>query len=124
MHWYLNAFKNYLNFSWRARRKEYWLFILFNFIISFVLAISEELAGLGEWLSRIYFIVVFLPTMAVMVRRLHDIGRSGWWLLIGLVPLIGQIVLFVLACFDSEDHENEWGPNPKQHDSRQIQVNG
>ncbi|MEJ2399522.1 MAG: DUF805 domain-containing protein, partial [Gammaproteobacteria bacterium] len=99
MQWYLGAFKKYIDFSGRARRKEFWYFTLFNFIVTAVLVIIDvSMAGASQkatfgMLSMIYALVVLLPSLGVSVRRLHDIDRSGWWLLIGLVPLIGTIVL-------------------------------
>ncbi|WP_421381885.1 DUF805 domain-containing protein [Bacillus salacetis] len=113
MKWYLKVLRNYVNFSGRARRKEYWMFMLFNFIISIPLIAIETMADLDEWLTTLYSLLIFLPSFAVLVRRLHDTGRSGWWVLISLVPLVGAIVLLVFACLDSEDGQNKWGPNPK-----------
>ena len=105
--------KQYVDFSGRARRKEYWMFALMNAIIAAALIIID--AGLGdEVLQSVYSLVVFLPSLAVGVRRMHDIGKSGWWLLIGLIPLIGSIWLIVLACQDSEPGANRWGANPKE----------
>lgn len=113
MDWYLKVVKNYAVFQGRARRKEHWMFILFNVIISLVLSIIENLIGIPSVLTSIYSLVVLLPTLGVSVRRLHDTGRSGWWILIGLIPLIGGIVLLVFACQDS-DRDNQYGPNPKE----------
>jgi len=119
MNWYLEVLKKYAVFSGRARRKEYWFFALFNFLAALVLGFIEMSAGLtyGQYgygpLSIIYACAVLIPSLAVSVRRLHDIGRSGWWLLIGLVPLIGAIVLIVFAFLDSQPGDNEYGPNPK-----------
>ncbi|MBR6561299.1 MAG: DUF805 domain-containing protein [Alistipes sp.] len=113
MEWYLKCMKQYVDFSGRARRKEYWMFALMNAIIAAALIIID--AGLGdEVLQSVYSLVVFLPSLAVGVRRMHDIGKSGWWLLIGLIPLIGSIWLIVLACQDSEPGANRWGANPKE----------
>lgn len=106
MDWYLKALKNYVNFEGRARRKEYWFFVLINAIVSTVLSI------LLLPLSWLYSVAVFLPSLAVTVRRLHDIGRSGWWILIGLIPIVGFIVLLVFMFTDSVD-DNHYGPNPK-----------
>jgi uncharacterized membrane protein YhaH (DUF805 family) len=113
MEWYLKVLKNYVGFQGRARRKEYWMFALFNLIIAFVIGFVEGLLNLSQVLSTLYSLAILLPSLAVGVRRLHDTGRSGWWLLISLVPLIGLIVLLVFFCEDSQDNENQYGSNPK-----------
>jgi uncharacterized membrane protein YhaH (DUF805 family) len=112
MEWYLKVVKNYVGFQGRARRKEYWMFFLFNLIIGLVIGFVEGLLNLSQVLSTLYSLAILLPSLAVGVRRLHDTGRSGLWLLIGLIPLIGLIVLLVFFCEDSKD-ENQYGPNPK-----------
>lgn len=113
MQWYLKVLKNYVGFQGRARRKEYWMFFLFNFLITILLSTIEALLGLGGILSAIYGLAVLLPSIAVSVRRLHDIGRSGWWMLLSIIPVIGLIVLLVFAILDSQPGENKYGPNPK-----------
>lgn len=119
MNWYLEVLKKYAEFSGRARRKEYWFFALFNFLIAVALGFIEMSAGLtyGEYgygpLSGLYALAVLIPGIAVTVRRLHDTGRSGWWILIGLVPIIGWIVLLVFMFLDSQPGDNDHGPNPK-----------
>ncbi|KZE46393.1 hypothetical protein AV540_01635 [Brevibacillus parabrevis] len=112
MNWYLKVLKNYVGFSGRARRTEYWMFTLFSVIISLVLMLIEYLVGLPQSLSSLYSLAVLLPSLGVSVRRLHDVGKSGWWLLLGLIPLIGAIILLVFFCQDSES-DNNYGPNPK-----------
>ena len=119
MNWYLAVLKKYAVFSGRARRKEYWFFALFNLIISFVLGFIDGLvgtfsleAGIGL-LGGVYALAVLLPGIAVSVRRLHDTGRTGWWLLIALVPLIGAIVLLVFMLLDSKPGSNQYGDTPK-----------
>ena len=119
MQWYLGVLKKYAQFSGRARRKEYWYFVLFNMIFSFVLAMIDNQtgtlnpeSGLGL-LSGIYSLAVLIPSIAVAFRRLHDTGRSAWWLLIGLIPLIGWIVIIVFFVQDSQEGENEYGVSPK-----------
>lgn len=100
MNWYLKVLKQYADFNGRARRKEYWMFILFNAIVSTVLnVISPEVGGL-------YSLAVLIPTLAVLIRRMHDVGKSGWYCLI-------PIYNFILALTDSESGENEYGVNPK-----------
>ena len=122
MNWYLEVLKKYAIFSGRARRKEYWMFMLFNFIIAFALSIVEE----RSILVSLYSLAVLLPGMAVAVRRLHDTGRSGWWLLIGIVPIIGALVLLVFMVQDSQSDDNQYGPNPKAVASweEQTQADG
>ncbi len=119
MNWYIEVLKKYATFNGRARRKEYWFFALFNLIFTIVAAVVDNLlgtfspeAGVGL-LGTIYLLAVLIPALAVSVRRLHDTGRSGWWLLIMLVPLIGAIVLLVFMVLDSKPETNEYGVNPK-----------
>tara|TARA_B110000240_G_C13079565_1_gene275263 strand:+ start:68 stop:472 length:405 start_codon:yes stop_codon:yes gene_type:complete len=120
MNWYLKVLKeHYSDFKGRARREEYWMFVLFNFIFSLVIififigigvAIDvPALAGLGY----LYYLAVLIPSIAVIVRRLHDVGKSGWYYFISLIPLVGAIWLLVLLCTDSEIGTNKWGENPK-----------
>ncbi|WP_030905824.1 DUF805 domain-containing protein [Streptosporangium amethystogenes] len=113
MSWYLAVLKNYVGFSGRARRTEYWMFVLFNIVISLVLGGIGAVIEQGNILSSIYALAVLIPGLAVAVRRLHDTGRSGWWLLIGLVPLIGFIVLLVFMASEGEPGGNAYGSNPK-----------
>lgn len=104
-----SVFTQYVGFNGRARRSEYWYFTLFNSMVGLVLALISIRA-----LSVIWSLVVLLPGLAVMVRRLHDIGRSGWWYLIVLIPIVGAVVLIVFFCTDSQPGENKWGKNPKE----------
>ena len=120
MHYYLSVLKKYAVFSGRAQRAEYWYFFLFSIIISFVLGIIDGVIGFGVGtimgmgiLSGIYSLAVLIPGLAVSVRRLHDIGKSGWMLLILLIPLIGIIWLLILFVINSDPGENKYGPNPK-----------
>ncbi|MFJ6515884.1 DUF805 domain-containing protein [Streptomyces sp. NPDC091406] len=112
MNWYLAVLKNYAGFSGRARRQEYWMFTLINFVISLVLLIVGMIIGV-ELLVSIYTLAVLVPSLAVSVRRLHDTGRSGWWLLFGFVPFVGAIVLLVFLASDGRQETNEHGVNPK-----------
>ena len=114
MNWYLEVLKKYAVFNGRARRKEYWYFVLFNFIINIVLSgIDSVTSGVGI-LPGIYTLAVLIPSIAVLVRRLHDIDRTGWWVLIGLIPIIGWIVLLIFAVQDGKPGENQYGSNPKE----------
>ena len=113
MQWYLAVLKQYAVFTGRARRKEYWMFTLFNLIAAAVLGFVDGVSGGFGALGALYILAVFIPNLAVSVRRLHDSGRSGWWLLLGLIPLIGGFVLLFFMVQDSEEGENEFGENPK-----------
>jgi uncharacterized membrane protein YhaH (DUF805 family) len=120
MSWFVEALKKYAVFSGRSRRKEYWYFVLFVVIINIVLNIIDSLIGTYDrsagagLLTSIFNLAVLIPSIAVSVRRLHDIDRTGWWVLIGLVPLIGWIVLLVFHVQDSTPGTNRYGPNPKE----------
>ena len=117
MSWYLAALKKYAVFSGRARRKEYWMFVLFYLIFTIVLSVIDSILGIGEegggLLSGLFVLAMLIPSLAVTFRRLHDTDRSGWWLLIGFVPLIGSIVILVFMIQDSQPGENRYGTNPK-----------
>ena len=113
MNWYLEVLRNYAVFSGRARRTEYWMFVLFNFIIAVAIGVVEGILGSPGVLGLLYALGVLIPALAVSVRRLHDTGRSGLWLLIGLIPLIGFIVLLVFMVQDSDPGQNQYGMNPK-----------
>lgn len=112
MKWYLEVLKKYAVFTGRARRKEYWMFFLFNFIIAVAFAVIEGFIGLTG-ISIVYSLAILIPGIAVSVRRLHDTNRSAWWLLITFIPLIGIIVLIVFLLQDSNSEENQYGANPK-----------
>jgi len=120
MNWYLKVLKQYADFSGRARRKEYWMFFLFNTIFAFLAAIIDNVVGtaspeLGYGVFYgIYALAMFIPGLAVGVRRLHDVGKSGWMMFIALIPLIGGIWLIVLMVTDSNPGENQYGQNPKE----------
>jgi len=120
MEWYAAAFRKYAVFKGRARRKEYWMFVLFNLIFTFLAAFLDNICGttfedegFGAC-STAYALFALLPSIAVTVRRLHDIGKSGWWLLIQLIPIIGNIWLLVLMTLDGTPGRNKYGPNPKE----------
>ena len=124
MEWYLKVMRdNYANFTGRARRKEYWMFALFQAIIMIVLVILDNVLGLGfdiggiplgyGVLYTIGALAHFIPGLAVVVRRLHDVGKSGWFYLIALIPFIGIIWLLVLMCTDGDKGDNAYGPDPK-----------
>lgn len=120
MNWYLEVLRKYAVFSGRARREEYWYFFLFSIIVSIVLGVIDGVTGSYSpetgmgLLGGLYALAVLIPSIAVAVRRLHDTERSGWWLLIALVPLIGAIVLLVFMVQDSKPGQNQYGVNPKE----------
>ncbi|MWP49803.1 MULTISPECIES: DUF805 domain-containing protein [unclassified Gilliamella] len=122
MNWFISCIKqNYTNFNGRARRQEYWMFMLFSFLLNIALSIvsvilvsiSTSLVSVTNIISFVVWAALFLPSLAVTVRRLHDTDRSGWWALVALVPFIGAIVLLVFACMDSTPGSNQYGENPK-----------
>lgn len=108
MKWYFEVLKKYLVFDGRARRQEYWMFMLVNFVVSVVLAVLS----FGT-LEAIYGLVIFLPSLGVSFRRLHDTDRSGLWLLLGLIPFIGALVLLYFFIQEGTPGPNQYGPNPK-----------
>ena len=126
MNWYLKVVRdNYANFSGRAQRVEYWMFVLINVVISVVLSIVEQTAGLTSepdalgqtqgYLTPIYSLIVLIPSMAVTIRRLHDVGKSGWWILIALT-CIGVIPLLIWYISEGTPGDNQYGPNPREID--------
>jgi len=131
MQYYLSVLKNYAKFSGRARRKEYWMFALFNFLFLIVAAILDNLLGLTFDMPGVYYgylylaysLATMIPGLAVMVRRLHDVGKSGWMFLVALIPIAGAIWLLVLLCTDSKPGVNKWGPNPKSNPYDEIGTN-
>jgi len=123
MEWYLNVIRdNYANFNGRASRKQYWMFTLFNLIFAIAALIIDNIIGTTfnfgvvtlpyGWLYLIYGLGVFIPTFAVFIRRLHDVGKSGWWIFLGIIPIIGGIWLLILACTAGEPGDNNYGPSP------------
>lgn len=112
MEWYLSVLKQYANFSGRARRKEYWMFTLVNLIIMIALALIDGALGSEGIIGLVYSLAVLIPSIAVAVRRLHDTGRSGWWLLLAFVPIAGLVVI-VFFIFAGDEQENDYGADPK-----------
>jgi len=119
MNWYLIALKKYAVFSGRSRRKEYWYFYLFYILFIFVLTFIDVMIGTYDEVAEIglfagvFILFMLIPLLAASVRRLHDTDRSGWWLLINLIPLIGVIVFTVFTLQDSKPGENQYGSSPK-----------
>lgn len=129
MKWYLKVLRQYADFSGRARRTEYWMFTLFNIIFALLTMAIDNLLGITFSFSGVdgtpvpffygyiyvlYNLFILLPSLAVGVRRLHDVGKSGWMMLVALIPLVGGIWLLVLFCTDSQSGPNKWGANPKE----------
>ncbi|MEZ5490633.1 MAG: DUF805 domain-containing protein [Gammaproteobacteria bacterium] len=120
MNWFLLVVRNYVGFQGRARRKEYWYYFLFYVIFNFVALFVDYIAGTIDaeggvgLFSTVYVLGLLLPSLAVLVRRLHDTDRSGWWVLINLIPLVGVIVTLVFTVQDSTPGTNRFGPNPKE----------
>jgi uncharacterized membrane protein YhaH (DUF805 family) len=121
MKWFVRAItQDYATFEGRARRKEYWLFVLFYCLTFAVLLIVDGITGLLDkavgvigLFSGLFVVATLVPLLAVTVRRLHDTNRSGWWILVKVIPVIGAIVLLVFTVQDSQPGANRFGPNPK-----------
>lgn len=119
MNYFVECMKKYATFSGRARRKEYWMFVLGYVVLYFIAAIIDGMMSGGnpENVSMIFTLLVslalFLPSLAVLVRRLHDTDRSGWWVLVNFIPLIGQLVLLVFVCLEGTKGDNRFGEDPK-----------
>jgi uncharacterized membrane protein YhaH (DUF805 family) len=119
MNWYLDAWKNYVTFTGRSRRKAYWMFVLFNIIAAVLAGVIDNVLGLAGkdgygLISGLYSLAVFIPGLALAIRRLHDTGRTGWWMLLGLIPLFGWIILLIFFVTNSQPGSNPYGPNPKE----------
>ncbi|MGE5453335.1 MAG: DUF805 domain-containing protein [Acidobacteriota bacterium] len=121
MNWFIKAMKQYADFKGRAQRAEYWYFSLFYILIYIAALFIDELLGTqsrhkgGTGLFALLTVVaLFMPALAVSARRMHDIGKSGWWLLISLIPIVGSLMFIAFAVRDSQPGGNRFGPNPKQ----------
>jgi len=124
MNYYLDVLKKYAEFTGRARRKEYWMFLLFNTIISYALQFVDHFISdspLG-FLSGIYSLAVILPSLAVGIRRLHDVNKSGWYYLLLLLPIIGWIWLIILLATDGTQGPNKYGADPKNPENELDQI--
>jgi len=129
MQWYLKVVRdNYANFNGRAHRQEFWMFTLFHVIFLIIAAVADNVIGTTftfaagtdyetnaayGWIYVLYGVAVLVPGWALWWRRLHDIGKSGAWFFLALVPLVGGVVLIIWACKDSNGTENKYGPSPK-----------
>ncbi|MEA3640915.1 MAG: DUF805 domain-containing protein [Lamprobacter sp.] len=120
MNWYLEVLRKYAVFTGRARRKEYWFYFLINFLIITLLLLTDKLIGTLDQedgmglLSGIYALAVLIPGIAVAIRRLHDTDRTGWWVLIALIPIVGPIILIFFLIQDSTAGDNRFGTSPKE----------
>ncbi len=112
MNWFIQAFKKYAVFNGRARRKEFWMYYLFLMIFMVVAAVIDALMG-SFVLSAVFTLATLVPTLSVYIRRLHDTGRSGWWILISLIPVVGGLVLFYFLISDGGVEDNQYGESPK-----------
>lgn len=110
---YVAMFRNYINFSGRTRRRDFWMAVLVNFVITLILSILTRILSVFGVVQTIYGLAVLLPFLALWARRLHDINMSAWFLLLNLIPGIGSVILLVFACMDSQPGSNQYGPNPK-----------
>jgi len=123
MNWYITVLKKYATFEGRASRSEFWYFNLIHILIISIGSgliiflvnqnIDDTLIGIIYFILIGYSLVTFLPQLGVLVRRLHDTGRSGWWYFVVLIPLIGVVILLILLCLDSKEEKNKYGKNPK-----------
>jgi uncharacterized membrane protein YhaH (DUF805 family) len=123
MNWYIKALKQYVDFRGRARRKEYWMFTLYNYAFLVLASILDYYLNLlitkpdGGVVYivfiSLYGLAVLLPTLAVTIRRIHDVGKSGWMILVTLIPVIGVVWFYELMLTNSTTDENKYGPNPK-----------
>lgn len=122
MEWMILPYKRYADFSGRSCRMEYWMFQLFFWGVLIVCALimgsignatgSDTIPGIGAILLTLFFFGSFIPALAVQVRRLHDTGKSGWLILINIIPYIGGLILLVMFCLRGDEGENEYGDNP------------
>lgn len=113
MNYYLSVWSNYAQFNGRARRAEYWNFVLFNAIACIALGMLIFASSAFAILLGLYYLAVFIPGLALSIRRMHDLGKSGWYILVTLIPLVGAIWYFVMLCTEGEQGANEYGPDPK-----------
>ncbi len=117
MNWYREVLQKYATFTGRARRAEFWWFVLINFLIATVIALFERMLGISDgtnpgFISSLYSLAVLLPSIAGGGRRLHDTGRSGWWMLLAVIP-IANIALLVFFIMEGTAGPNAYGPDPK-----------
>jgi uncharacterized membrane protein YhaH (DUF805 family) len=126
MHWFVQGWRNVSDSSGRSRRREYWWFTLGNLVLFLAIHLIEALVFGLELeiypISAIFNFVAALAGIVVTVRRLHDIGKSGWWILIGIIPFVGWLILLIFTLRDGEPGSNQWGPNPKEPTRQLAEV--
>jgi uncharacterized membrane protein YhaH (DUF805 family) len=122
VHWYTDVIKRYAVFDGRAGRPEYWWFFLINTIISLVLRFAIPSAG--PIISELYGLAVLLPSIGVAIRRLHDTNRTGWWILVALIPLVGWIWIIVLLALAGDTGPNQYGPPPETEPGEPVVADG
>ncbi len=124
MNYYSICLSKFADFSGRARRREYWTFALVNCLIAMLLLILGLAFGEDSPASNImvtiFYLIMLVPNLSVSVRRLHDIGKSGWYMFLSLIPLIGGLILLIWSLMDSEPGENQYGKNPKEGDNKTL----
>ena len=113
MQWYMQAWRDYKKFDGRSRRTEYWMFLLINIGVNIALGLVEAMFGSPGILSWLYSLAVLVPAIAVSIRRLHDIGLPGLWVLLILIPFLNLLLALIFLTRDSQPGANEYGPNPK-----------
>lgn len=113
MNHFFGALKKYADFSGRARRQEYWMFILFYIIFTVVIGLVDNLLGIPGILSGIFALALLLPSLAIGARRLHDTNRTGWWLLMYFLPVVGPVVILIFTILEGDQNENRFGSDPK-----------
>jgi len=126
MKWFIDGLKNYFNFKGRASRKAYWMFVLFNILFGWAAILLDRMLGTPEVIdvdvvayaggpiSGLYSLVLILPSLAILVRRLHDIGKHGGWFFISFIPIIGWIWILVLMVKEGDLMQNAYGPIPEE----------
>lgn len=135
MKWYLKVLRNYANFNGRARRKEYWTFLLFNLFFSITASLLDLIFGtnnrfdfglnfpiLNGYFELSYYLFALIPSLSVFIRRLHDTGQSAWIILIVLIPVLGWIQLFIFMILNSKPGVNKYGLNPKEQESLELSI--
>ncbi|MEH6828180.1 MAG: DUF805 domain-containing protein [Parasphingorhabdus sp.] len=131
MEWMLMPLRRYADFSGRSRRKEYWMFVLLLLIVGVVLALvtggfssvmdptsmgGDATMGAGSMILGLFYLAIFIPALAVQVRRFHDQDKSGWFVLLNFIPLVGGLIVFIFMCLDGTRGDNRFGPDPKMAD--------